>query len=260
MSQTVDLGVECACARLERKGGILELHLNTDGGPFIWGDRPHRELPELFAAIARARDVHVLLITGTGESFCDAIDVPSFSASSLEGYSHWDRPYWDASRLLKNLVDIEALVIGAINGPARFHAELGVLSDIVLCSTTTVFQEEHHFQGGLVPGDGTHIVWPELLGPNRGRYFVLTGQEVTAAEALQLGIVSEVVTPEELLPRARALAEDLMRKPPLTLRYTRLCFIQPWRRRLAEDLSHGLLLEGAAQTARREARAEPGPR
>ena len=52
------------------------------------------------------------------------------------------------------------------------------------------FQDAAHFLLGGVPGDGVHIVWPALLGPNRGRYFLLTGQSITASEAQGLGIVA----------------------------------------------------------------------
>ena len=70
----------------------------------------------------------------------------------------------------------------------------------------TEFQDAPHFPNGLVPGDGVHIVWPLVLGVNRGRYFLLTGQKLSAREAQTLGVVSEVVPRERLLSRAREIA------------------------------------------------------
>ena len=61
---------------------------------------------------------------------------------------------------------------------------------------------------GLVPGDGMHIVYPMLLGMNRGRYFLLTGQAIEADEAKQLGLVNEVMPQSELIGRAWVLAEN----------------------------------------------------
>ena len=55
-------------------------------------------------------------------------------------------------------------VIGAIKGPATVHAELAVLSDIVLAAEHTYFSDAPHFRFGTVPGDGVHVVWPMLLG------------------------------------------------------------------------------------------------
>jgi enoyl-CoA hydratase/carnithine racemase len=54
----------------------------------------------------------------------------------------------------------------------------------------------------VVPGDGMHIVYPLLLGMNRGRYFLLTGQTLNAQKALELGLVAEVLPPDKLLGRA----------------------------------------------------------
>jgi enoyl-CoA hydratase/carnithine racemase len=92
-------------------------------------------------------------------------------------------------------------MIAAVNGSALIHAELAVLCDIVLAADTTEFQDAPHFPMGLVPGDGVHVVWPLILGPNRGRYFLLTGQKLFASEALDLGVVNEVMPRDKLLPR-----------------------------------------------------------
>lgn len=84
-------------------------------------------------------------------------------------------------------------MIAAVNGPCTVHSELAVLSDITLASETAVFADEAHVRSGMVCGDGVHVVWQEVLGSNRGRYFLLTGQEVLAAEAKDLGVVNEIL-------------------------------------------------------------------
>jgi enoyl-CoA hydratase/carnithine racemase len=73
-----------------------------------------------------------------------------------------------------------------------------------------------------VPGDGVHIVWPEVIGEIRGRYFRLSGQKLSAQQAQEYGAVNEVVAREALLPRAWELARHLKKQNPLTLRYTRM--------------------------------------
>jgi enoyl-CoA hydratase/carnithine racemase len=116
----------------------------------------------------------------------------------------------------------------------------------VLASESALFQDAPHFMSGIVPGDGAHVVWPHIIGANRGRYFLLSGQELSARQALEYGAVSEVLPQEKLLPRARELARAIASKPPLTRRYTRVALTQRIKRLLHEGLSLGLAVEALA--------------
>ena len=137
-------------------------------------------------------------------------------------------------------------MIAAVNGPAHRHAELAVMCDIVIAAEHTTFQDSAHFPNGTVPGDGVHIVWPLLLGPNRGRYFLLTGQKLSAQEALGLGVVSEVLPRDRVLPRAWELAEQIASRPTLAIRYARVAMTQTLKRMMLDNLGYGLALEGLA--------------
>ena len=230
--------------RMTRKDGVLEVVLHTDGGSLVWGAKPHRELPQAFADIGGDRENRVVILTGAGKDFCaDRDNTLSQTRDSPEG---WDVIYWEGKRMLEGLVGIEVPVIAAINGPARHHAEMPVLSDIVLASETALFQDHAHFHSDVVPGDGVQFVWQMVLGMNRGRYFLLTGQELTAREALALGVVSEVLPANKLMDRAREIAAELSKRSTLTLRYTRVAMVQHLRRIIASDLGYGLSLEGLA--------------
>jgi len=136
-------------------------------------------------------------------------------------------------------------MIAAVNGPALIHAELAVC-DIVLAADTTEFQDAPHFPMGLVPGDGVHIEWPLILGPNRGRYFLLTGQKLSAQEALALGVVSEVLPKDKLLGRAWEWARYITARPTLARRYARVVLTQMLKQQMLEHVSHGVALEGLA--------------
>jgi enoyl-CoA hydratase/carnithine racemase len=151
--------------------------------------------------------------------------------------------------LLMNLLNIEVPMIAAVNGPALIHAELAVMCDIVLASENATFQDAPHFTNGVVPGDGVHIFWPLVLGPNRARYFVLTGQTIPAREALDLGVVSEVLATERLLPRASELAQAIVARPSLVSRYARVAMTQRLKQLMLENLGYGLALEGLSATS-----------
>src|SRR4051812_16040305 len=194
---------------MTRDDGIVELRLHTDGGPLVWGDSPHSELGDCFDDVGTDPDNRVVILTGTGDEFIARLDDSWVGAMTPH---KWNRILTNGKRLLQALLDVEAPVIGAVNGKATVHAELALLSDIVIATEATVFQDAPHFRHGTVPGDGVHVVWPHLLGPNRGRYFVLTGQRIDARQALELGVVSEVLPADELRDRAWTLGRELCRQ------------------------------------------------
>lgn len=232
--------------------GVVTVRMNTRGGPLQWGGRPHRELPELFMALASDRDIKVVILTGTGDSFIELPDEVNALAEGRANATVWDRIIWEGNRLVDQMLDIEVPMIAAVNGPVTVHSELAVLCDIVLAAEGAYFQDAPHFPGGLVPGDSMQIVWPLLLGPNRGRYFLLTGQQIGAAEAHELGIVGEVLPADQLMARAQEIAADLAKLNPILLRNTRHALVRPLRRAMADDLHTGLALEAIASMSARE--------
>src|SRR5712664_1611562 len=185
--------------KMERRDGILQLTLHNNGGPVIWNFDSHHETAHALGDVARDRENKVVIITGAADVF---IADHEFGDANKIPAAAWDHIITDGKYLIMNHLDIEAPMIAAVNGPALIHAELALLCDIVLASENAEFQDAPHFRDGLVPGDGVHIVWPLILGPNRGRYFLLTGQKLSAREALKLGVVNEVLPREQLLPRA----------------------------------------------------------
>ncbi len=231
--------------RMQRRNGILEVTLHNKGNSLVWNESIHRELPYACTDLGADPENKVVILTSVRDSFCADIDFASFG-SGLSSPRGWDKIYWEGKRLLMNLLDIEVPVIAAVNGPALIHAEIAVLSDIVIASETADFQDAPHFKNGIVPADGVHLVWPLLLGANRGRYFLLTGQKLSAQEALRLGVVNEVVPKDKVLPRAWELAEQLIKQPPLTLRYARVAMVQQLKRMMLDNLGYGLALEGLA--------------
>ncbi|WP_448624487.1 enoyl-CoA hydratase/isomerase family protein [Geodermatophilus sp. URMC 64] len=230
---------------LERSpNGVLLVRLHDDGGPFVMGRQAHTELSEVFFDIAADRENRVVVITGTGETFNDRVG--ESTAAGKASPSGWDHIRWTAERILTGLMDVEVPVIAAINGPITVHPCWPFLADVVLCAEHAVIQDTTHFTAGRVPGDGNNIVWEMLMGPNRSRYFLLTGQRIPAEQALSLGLVGEVLPLDALLDRALELANGFAERKDLTLRATRRALTFELRRRIRNDLDHGLAIEALA--------------
>jgi enoyl-CoA hydratase/carnithine racemase len=234
--------------KMERQDGILLMTLHTDGKELRWGSLPHGELPQAFRDVGGDRDNRVVILTGTGSEFSGPRPAPAGRYG--RPIKAWDNTVWEGRYLLKNLLDIEVPMIGAVNGPALRHSELPLLCDIVLADETACFEDSGHFQSGLVPGDGVNIVYPLLLGMNRGRYFLFTGQSIGAREAQQLGLVAEVLPKERLMARAWEHARSLAKHPDMHLRNTRLVLTEYMKRQLQEYLGYSLTLEAMANMDR----------
>lgn len=231
--------------RFRREDGILEITLHSEGMPLQWGGVPHAEVEEAFLRVGRDDGNEVVILTGIGAEFSGPEVTQSMGRAmpQLSG-QEWIKIAWEARNMLMNLMAIEVPMIAAVNGPAYRHAEMPLLCDIVIAAEDALFQDSAHFRGGLVPGDGMHVVMPLLMGINRARYFLLTGQKLGAVEAKNIGLVAEVLPRASVLPRARELARVLMRQNRLTRRHTRILLTERIRKELNEQLPFGLALEG----------------
>jgi enoyl-CoA hydratase/carnithine racemase len=236
---------------MRREDGIIELTLHSDGGSLVWGKDPgtHADIANALRTVSEDADNQVVILTGAGDDFC----APAATPGSIPqgGPQRWEALRANAVRMMMSLLDMPGPVIGCINGPAFRHAQLPLLGDIVLAASHATVQDSAHFPNGVVPGDGVQLVFPLLLGWNRGRTFLLTGQTLTANDLRDLGLVSEVLPREALLPRAWEIARGLARQDPLLLRYTRMAITAVLRDLFHRHLEHGLALEGLAGLDRR---------
>ena len=237
--------------------GVLTIQLHTNGGKHIFSLQAHDEIADCLMHVSRDWYNKVVILTGTGDAFIDEFmteepDAPDFKDGSQYSPTFkdgWSKILPEGRYMQQNHLDVQVPMIAAVNGPASWHAELAVLCDIVICSDDTFFQDLPHVPSGMVPGDGVHVIWPEILGVNRGRYFLLTGQKIYAEQALQLGIVSEVLQREALHARANEIAAQLAERDHIFLRHTRSVLVQKLRKQMADLLPLGLHAEYASAMA-----------
>jgi len=206
-----------------------EIHYDSDDGiATITIDRPNvynaftpTTLGELNDAIRRAEDddaVYVVILTGSGDAFCagaDITEMPDWSDMSKEEYAGF---LWSVQNIVRQLRRIAKPSIAAVDGAA-----IGAGCDFALACDLRVVAEdavlrEGFVQVGLVPGDGGGWLLPRLVGEAKAREYLLTGQDIDAEEAVNVGIAVDAV--EDALAGARKLAADLLALPATAVRNT----------------------------------------
>ncbi|HEY6530873.1 MAG TPA: enoyl-CoA hydratase/isomerase family protein [Acidimicrobiales bacterium] len=237
--------------------GILLMQCHTNGGSLVWDWNAHDEMSDAFADVAGDREIKVLIHTGTGENYNAnwmpsdvglTIEKPTYMAMPGDkGAMRLDEKQWYCTQLIDNVLSVGVPMISVVNGPCNIHSEVALMGDIVLASDDAWFQDVSHFPRGQVPGDGQHVIWSFLVGHNRARYFLLTGMKLSAEEAREWGAVNEVLPKDRVLERAWEHAHELVKRPPLVLRYTRELFTAPLKRAFLDELHHGLGRETYAQ-------------
>ena len=229
--------------RLERTPeGVLTATFHTDGGAHVHNGAAHTEFTHAFADLAMDDENEVVILTGAGGYRYEKMD---FSAvGDITQPEVWHRILTEARRQLHHLLDIDVPVISVVPGPAHAHGEYAFAGDIVLAADTATFKDEQHLNIGVMPADGVQVLYAEAMGHQRFRAFELLQQTITAAEALRIGMVTEVLPARDLMPRAYEIATELLRLPSLARRYTRLMFTKRLKR-LVNEVAFDMGLEGA---------------
>jgi enoyl-CoA hydratase/carnithine racemase len=235
--------------------GILLLRFHKDGGEADWSYDIHHETALLWGKVGADPETKVIILTGTGEAFlrreatyAGVVDREEMDDPQVRAVE-WIDAHSYGKRIEMDLLEIEQPMIAAINGPCTIHAEQLLLCDIVLAAEHTLIADHTHMVFGLLPGDGVQVVYPLLMGLNRARYFMLTGQVLDAQECLDLGLFNEVLPANDVLPRAYEHARRILERKPMVLRLFRPTVLQQVKRMFAESLSHGLMMEAIAAVA-----------
>ena len=164
-------------------------------------------------------DVRALVITGQGEKFFSAgADLNQFASGDPVAAGAMGDAFGAA---FETLADYRGVSIAAINGYAMGGGlEVALACDIRIASNTARFGQTFA-KRGLHPDWGGTYFLPRLVGMAKACELIFTGKMIDAAEALRLGIVTEVTEPEGLLPKVHELAAEIAAGPPIAIRLAR---------------------------------------
>ena len=195
------------------------------------------DIPRAIEWANRNPDVSVLVMTGEGSAFSAGGNIKTMGERAKAPPHILQQNYRSGiQRIPLALEAAEIPVIAAVNGPAIGAGfDMANMCDIRIGSTNAQFGETF-VNLGIVPGDGGAWFLQRLLGYQRAADLVFTGRIVKAEEAKALGLLLDVTTPDELMPRALEIARRIAAKPPLSVRYNKKLMKLAQRQHLEEHL------------------------
>ena len=198
----------------------------------------------------RAEEVSVMILTGGGSAFSSGGNVKEmqerkgiFGGTGLAIQDQYRR---GIQRMPQIMQSAEIPLIAAVNGPAIGAGfDLACMCDLRIGSSAAVLGETF-INLGIIPGDGGAWFLQRLIGYQKAAELVFTGRLLKADEALEMGLFLEVVAPEALLSRARALAAQIAAKPPQALRLSKRLMKLAQRQELPDFLDLCACFQGMA--------------
>lgn len=212
---------------LEQVGPVLRAVIDRPGSEVNAVDGTlHDDLASLVGWLRDPpRTVRSVLLTGRGRAFSAGGDFAWFP--DLADPVRRDHVRRTGKQLIWDLLDVEIPVVAALNGPAMgLAATLALLCDAVFMASTATIGDPH-VRVGIVAGDGGTAIWPLAVGPALAKRYLLTGDPITAGDALGMGLITHVCEPDDLDAEAMAFARRLADGAPLAVRYTKLA-VNKW--------------------------------
>ncbi|HVI33326.1 enoyl-CoA hydratase/isomerase family protein [Phenylobacterium sp.] len=181
--------------------------------------RAYEELEAAFRACSADPEVRCVVVTGADPAFCSGDDVAEIMAGP-KPVSKAPLPVtYTPTPAAMAALECDRPVIAAVNGAAvGWGMELALFADIRLASEKAKFGELF-VKRGLVCDVGGFYRLPAVVGPAKAAELLFTGEVIDAAEALRIGLVTEVLPHAELMARAQALAGKIAANPPLAVRH-----------------------------------------
>ncbi len=196
---------------IERDGAVAILRLNRPERLNAVNGAMHSELMSLFLDVQADPGVRAAVLTGSGRAFCAGGDFGGgANMASKSGLTMMQ----EARRIVDNLLDCEKPIVSAVNGAAAgLGATIALLCDVVVAARSARIGDPH-VKMGITAGDGGAVIWPLLMGVNRAKYMLMSGDLIAADEAYALGLVNKVVDDGQALDEALVIAHKLAAGAP----------------------------------------------
>ena len=221
--------------------GILEIVMGGPGKLATADHNGHRELAEIWRDIARDDDVRVAILRGEGKGFSGGGDL-SLVEDMAKDFQVRSKVWREARDLVYNIINCDKPIISAMHGPAVGAGLVaGLLADISIAAKNAKIIDGHT-RLGVAAGDHAAICWPMLCGLAKSKYYLMTCDPMTGAEAERIGLVSLAVEESELQAKALEVAHKLASGSQSAIRFTKYS-LNNWLRMAGPIFDTSLALE-----------------
>jgi enoyl-CoA hydratase len=180
----------------------------------------HAELARIWRDVDADDSVFAVVLTGEGQAFSAGGDFDMIG-EIMDDFAMRVRIFKEARDIVFNIIDCTKPVVSAIRGPAVGAGLVcGLLADVSI-ATPEARIIDGHTRLGVAAGDHAAIVWPLLCGMAKAKYYLLTCEPLSGAEAERIGLISLVVPDEELDAKAVSVASRLADGAPNAIRWTK---------------------------------------
>ncbi len=235
----------------KRANGVAVVTLNRPDRLNAVNAQLHHELARFTRDAQADPQVSVVLLAGAGRAFCAGGDFSPDANTTAEISLEEGR------QIVDHLLELRKPIVSAVQGYAMgLGATIALLCDVVVAGRGTVIADTH-VRMGLGAGDGGQVIWPLLMGVNRAKWFLMTGDRVTGAELLELGLATFLVDDAEILTKALECADRLAAGPAIAISASKVPINQYIRMVSNLVLPLSLALEGESMRSQdaREAQA-----
>jgi enoyl-CoA hydratase len=199
--------------------GVLEVIFDGPGLNAV-DEAKHRELPEIWPVIDKDPAVRAVIVRGEGRAFSAGGSFALIDAQ-IEDYAVRMRVLRESRDLFYNVINCSKPIVSAIQGPAvGAGLVVALLADISIAAQSARIIDGHT-RLGVAAGDHAAMCWPLLCGMAKAKYYLLTCDEMSGAEAERIGLVSLSVPEGELLAEARRIADSLSMGAQEAIRWTK---------------------------------------
>ena len=225
--------------KYEVKDGIAYVTVNRPKSLNALSKEVLDELDQAMDKINDDPEVQIAILTGEGRAFVAGADISQMvNLTGIEGQEMMKQ----GARVMNHIEDIDKPVIAAVNGFALGGGcELAMACDIRIASEKAKFgQPEVNL--GIIPGFGGTQRLPRLVGKGMGKYLIMTAEYIDAQEAYRIGLVENVVAPEDLIAECEKVAKTIMSKAPIAIKAAKIAV----NNGVMLDVKTGVALEGEA--------------